>query len=656
MLAAWSTSRRVKTGYAGDAFQARDSALVARNAGFTNGVVDVSAFPTYGDGTTFTAGILYDQVGNKNFTSSSRPVLKLGMLVTNEGRVLPGIDFQAKSQNMVTATGQEFLNFGGTADFTMFLVFGTFGWSSSGTHARSPAVYSNANGPVFGFGTTLAGALVFGAQGNTNYAPGETNVYGKSALALEEGTPDNTRIRTFWIRQQGGLVSAGCGSTIFFKDRPHGVAASGLVRAVLGNAGNLNQSHNGPFFEGVMFGAALPIRECQQLALGQQAFFSGLLIGRSPYLNGISTRHRSHGAGQSLKQYYGTVASSSTGLAADFADVRVFNPTLSGYLGGVGTTKRLNTTFNSSAIGGSSLISTAGPLTPDAGGGTSWAVFDGVTANKKFWWDQYNSIPGPCAQTWLANTVNAGGAAAYENTIITWAQGEQNASDWTSNGEAANKDQATYKASLIALFNWMRTVAGASAPIVIQPIGRQSGTDAYCRVVRRIEKEVSAEVANVVLSAETTHMTRQDTVHFGAGPADPDGFDRAAKQLAAAVAAQMGVPNMIWRGPEISAATLVDATTIDLTVQYPSGCGGTDIRTVDGSTTGMVGFAVTGKTVSGAARLNATTIRITGTGFTSGDLVQYNPTPAALDRLKMVVDNNSGLNMPLRHVFDLAAA
>ena len=85
---------------------------------------------------------------------------------------------------------------------------------------------------------------------------------------------------------------------------------------------------------------------------------------------------------------------------------------------------------------------------------------------------------------------------------------------------------------------------------------------------------------------------------------------------------------------------------------WPANGGGNDIS----PSTGILGFGVTGRTVSGAARQSANTIRITGSGFVQGDLVQYNPFPTSLDRTKFVVDNTANLPMPLRPAWDVAAA
>jgi hypothetical protein len=658
------SSRKMNPSYAGNCCAVRDSALGPRNFPFngTTGVLDFAAGAAWGDGATFTASAVLDQSVNARamFTSTQRVTVVPQAYQRADLSYVPGFDFVTKSQYLYTNTG--FLDIGGTANLAIFGVFGTYGWSSAGTHARNPAVNSGAGGPVLGYGTAANGALIYGASAGTSPAPGETLMYGTAdLLAVEDGTPDNTRIRNIAFNQKGSVVSGFNGDVCCFTDRVHGRAAEFAQRVVFGSNGVPAQSHNGPIFEFIIIqmpaGQELTDIQAQRIIKWQRQFWNNHGTGHVASNRNQNTRYRFHGAGQSLMQYFGTAASASTGLSADFADVRVVIPTLAGLIGDVigygGVTNRLTVTFNTTAYGGSSLYP-ASQLTPDGPGGTSWLIYDGSTLPKKFWWDHYNGIPGPCLVGWLAGALpSALGNPMYDNFAMMWAHGEANAGEWDASGFNANA--SLYKTTLQTIWNYMWTKQGTTFPIIIQPIGRQNGSDTGMRAIRKIQLELATEMANIFVSAETTHMTRQDNVHFGAGPADPNGFDRAGIQLARTMAVAVGKTGIVWRGPHITAAKVVNATTLDLTIAYPSGSGGTDIQTVDGSTTGMVGFEVTGKTVTSAARTSATNIRLTGTGFAVGDKVQYNPVPAALDRLKMVVDNYATINMPLRQAFDLIA-
>lgn len=645
MTAAYSVRKVVPT-YAGSFGRGRNNASTLFGIGFdADGIANQTsiqnAINAAGAG-GFGWGDIYDQKNNHHFASTSRPGTSLSRISNRAGKAVPGINFNNKVQNMVTTTTP--VDFSPGKHVAVFIVASTEGWSSAGAHARAPAVWSLANGPILGFGTTSAGAMVYGAygpRGETTFRTGEGTTY------VDASTPNADRVRNLWYRWHDGLLDGGIDTRVAFTDRPFPISITGPQRLVLGADGAVSQSHNGNIFELLLFCTDAPLsrEECQRIALWQRLYWGDLANGRIP------KRHRVYGAGQSNIQYYGTVASASTGLEADFAVNRVFRPGLASLIGAdVDTTKELTVTMNTSAIGGSQLMPSA-PMTPDAGGGTSWAVYDGNTASKKFWWDPHNNIPGPCAMTWRQNTVALYPGATYDTIVLPWGQGEACASI-LAGGETATYTYAMVEASLEALFNWFRTQCGQLVPILIQPLGRQSGTDASCRRIRKIQRDVAARMQRVHLSGDVCDLNRQDSVHFAAGPADPIGFDRAAIRLLRSTAKLMGVSGILDQSPQLTAARLVSATTIDLTVSYPEGAGGSDIAPA----AGLVGFSVDGKVVSGAERIGPTTIRLTGSGFAVGDFVQHNQTPSALNRANMVVDNNPVVPMALRPAFDLPVA
>lgn len=636
--------RKIRVGYAGNAGRVRNSGGGGPfNIPFdANGIADqVTLAGVTGPGWSD----LYDQIGSAHFASTSRPSTTLDAQVNRAGQNVPAINYSTNIQNMVTTATP--LNFDAGKCVVVFMVERTMGWSSAGQHARNPAVFSNANGPLLGYGSGSALGLIYGAYGQA----GET-VWraGNGQTYIEEGTPDDTRFRNIWYRYDGqGRVSGGIGNKLIFADRPQSaIAQSGPQRMVLGAHGNQTQAHNGHIYEMIVFvGDAAPsIEECMRIAMWQREWWGDLETGIR------RRRFRALGGGQSLMQFYGTAASfSGSGTAADYADQRVFRPDILSYLNPTSAADITVThTFNSSAIGGSALYNTV-QTTPDAGGGTSWAAWDGSTEAKKFWWDQFNNIPGPCLQSWRNNAVFAG--AGFDPTVLMWDQGQANALT-LSGGESANNSFAIYEATLQKVFNQQRAWLGQDAPILIQPYGRQSGSagiDTAGRRIREIQEKLSKSMKLVFIGTEMCDLTRQDSVHPAAGPADPNGFDLAAHRLARGAAYYLGDLDVTYRGPEVLGARFVSATTIDVDIVFPEGAGGTDIA----PSADIVGFSVTGKAVTSVARLDADTIRITGTGFAPGDLVQHNTNPSGLDRTKMVVDNFT-LPMPLRQAWDVVAA
>ena len=627
--------RRVNPAYAGPCLQARDSTNTLRTFNFdANGEIDMTPASGWGDGVTFTISLWYDQSGAaRNLTSASRPKLLLNAITTASGRLLPGVDFDSKNMNMVTSA--TFMDIGGTSNLAVAVVAGTYGWSSAGAHVRNPAVYSNANGPMIGTGTGSGNSLLFGAL----QASGETAIYGKEGeLYLEEGTPTNTRIRNLWFNQIGANVTGGADVRKLFTARPHGVAGLAAARLVVGNRGDLQQSHNGPIFEVVVYesGAPMTNNEVWAVSIGQRQFWGNLAAANRP------TRYYGIASGQSLMQYMGTVASASTLSVGDVASTRVFSPTALSLIGATGT---LRSSFTNTAIGGSSILKTSGASTPDGPGGTSWLAWDGVSSATKFWWDQFNELPGPVLVSVLAQLPTYVGAQ-YANTAILWDQGQAEAVYFTASGESGTLTVANWVAKTKVVWAQLRAALGsATIPIYVQPLGRQTGADAYMRTLRLAQNQFAADDTTVKIGVSTHDLTRQDTVHLGAGPADPNGFDAAATRLARGFVGQFNSA-IKYDAPFVSGATVSGASTVDVAIAWPTAGSGTDIT----PSSGIVGFTVSdaggARTVSAAVRQTATSVRLTVSGgaLVAPVTVTHNPQVSALDRTLMLRDN---IGLPL---------
>lgn len=641
--------RKVNPNYAGACLQVRDSTNTLRTVGFdVEGDIDQSQFATWGDGVTFTVATWYDQGGGaRNVTSTVRPVLILNAFMNAKGKLLPAIDWTSKSHNMTSAA--TFLNIGGTANLAALVIAGVYGWSSGATHPRSPAVYSAAVGSILGYGTATSGILIASASGTL----AETAMYNKlGTLHIEDGTPTNSRLRNMWFNQRGALVSGGADTRKLFADEAHGVTAATAQRLVMGNNGAVTQSNNGPIFEVVLYQSdvAMSDDEVQAISLGQRKYWGDLGAANYP------ERYYAIASGQSLMQYMGTVVSASTGVLGDSAAQRVFIPTVRSLLDMTNKPNReLIATFSNTAIGGSSILKTNGQTTPNGAGGTSWNVWDGADSATKFWWDQFNNIPGPVLQTWMAQIPMSGYVgAAKANTAILWDQGQAEASYFSSTGESAGltvEDWATYTK---VVWQYMRNFLGANVRIYIQPLGRQTGCDAFMREMRLMQATLAAEVTNCVLGVDNHDCTRQDTVHLAAGPADPNGFDAAATRLARGFVGQFDT-TVKHQSPVVASAIKSGANTVDVALSWGSNAAGTDF----GPAADIVGMELrdgTGlRTLASAVRLNANTIRLTASGAALSGIVTvaHNPQVHALDRTKMVVDN---VGLPLKPSVAITAA
>lgn len=515
LTAAYSL-RRVVPAYAGACLQVRDSGNVLRTLTFkADGTYDAPAatWSAYGDGRSFGVATWYDQSGNgHHLTSSSRPSLVFPGAPANYDGAF--IDFTAKAQHLATASTP--LAVGGSANLSLLAVSATRGWTSAAVHPRDPAVYSAAIGPLIGYGTAATGALVVGADG-----PGaETTLYGASgALLVDASTDFANRWRNWWFNQAGATVSGGGDTRTLFTGRPHGRASSTGNRLVVGNNGALNQSANASLRELLVFNGdgALADRECAGIAAWQRRSWSGLVTNRFP------DRFVSIFAGQSNAQYHAVDSVSGDGSTGSNALARVFVPDLSARLPIPADPSRELTTYcSSTATGGSSVLKRANP------------------GSDKYWWDGDAGAPGPSLTSAIAN-LDFGTAPGkrYRRCVIMWSQGEAEALYWSANtGDAAVA--ADWKAQTKLVWAALRAKIGYDCPIVIQPLGNQTGAQPQMEALRSIQTQLAAEVPGVTIAPETTDLVRQDNVHFASalkGPnQSPAGYDLAATRLAAAIA------------------------------------------------------------------------------------------------------------------------
>lgn len=500
--------RRLRAAYAGNCLQVRDSGNVLRTVGFNaQGDMDTSGFASWGNGTFFSVATLYDQSGNgHNFTSTTRPVLVFPNAPTNYDGAY--IDWQSKNQNMVTASTP--LNVGGTANISVFAICQTFGWSSAGTHPRNPAVFNSQSGAFVGYGTGT-GVLVSGAAGTD----AETTMYGATgSLFVDASTDFGPRWRNVWFNQTGALVSGGGDTRQLFTGRPHGVASATNQRIVLGSVGAANQSVNGALREVIIFNnaGALTDLECQRIALWQRQYWTGLANNNYP------DRFVTIFSGQSNAQYYNVPSASGNGSAGTDAHTRIFLPDIRSRLSIPANPLRELVTYGgaSTAIGGSAIIKT-----PD------------TVASDKYWWDNDTNGPGPSLTLWLDNVTHTG--RPYRRTVIMWAQGEAEATMITGGADVA----ARWKAETKLVWAAMRAHIGYDCPIVIQPLGLQTGHQAAMNQLRAIQTELAAEVPNVTVGTETTDLQLQDSVHFSSSLQGPNqsanGYDLGATRLAAVI-------------------------------------------------------------------------------------------------------------------------
>lgn len=300
---------------------------------------------------------------------------------------------------------------------------------------------------------------------------------------------------------------------------------------------------------------------------------------------------------------------------------------------------------------------TGGTATPDARAvihdGTNWQQMPG-TGNGQ------NTFAATLAATCNCPVAVIGSAFGGTAISLWWSGGAKTTSynDWEAKVTAAGgklsafllwqgegdaniqRTKAAYKADIDAIFAQLRTDYGAGLPVVIAALGRYSGAitpplDADYEAIRDAHIDAANDTGN--LGFNTYDMALADDAHF-----NTPSLNILANRLAQCVAKAYGDASYS-QGPRIVSATRAGANIVDVNLVHD---GGTDFTPASGIT----GFAVLDNgspvTISSAARVSATKIRLTLASTPTGTVtVRYmygkNPTVTG------AVLDNSGLTLPL---------
>lgn len=280
---------------------------------------------------------------------------------------------------------------------------------------------------------------------------------------------------------------------------------------------------------------------------------------------------------------------------------------------------------------------------------------DGTKADEDSWVDNTGASFDTAYRLEQAETI-------LEGLAIAPAQWDRIAVLCTHEGQGDTTDPAfsNTRAEWKAAWPWEieyanANIFGRNDPVyILRCNGGMSDIDPRQRSYRLAQGEVVSEysgTATFVLDNESWDAQRiaADDFHPVSKATSDQGYELLGRRLANVILRQWGCPVSAWRGPEIASATAVNSTTIDVTINYGEGCGGTDFT----PTTGIVGFEVEdssgSKAVSAAVRQDANTIRLTVAALASGSVtVTYIPIAGALDYTKMVRDNHTP-PFPLRY-------
>ena len=264
---------------------------------------------------------------------------------------------------------------------------------------------------------------------------------------------------------------------------------------------------------------------------------------------------------------------------------------------------------------GSTALDTAG----DAGAG--------------YWMNTAGGSPYALAKAgW--DSIKVAGEPMLEGVI--WLQGEQDA---YSNAVS----EATYQSDLETLLARFRTDTGQAAlPAFICGLAtyttNSTPTDASWQGIQNALKTVAGQ-ANNYYAATSQDLALADGVHLSSAS-----FSTQGARVAQSINDVLGSATYS-RGPAISSAQLINATTIDVTLAHR---GGSDFT----PTSGITGFTVlddsTPVTVLTAARQSASVVRLGLAASITGTVTVrylYGRAPTVSAPLK----DNSGLTLPLEN-------
>lgn len=744
MAFAFSPSRRIRAAYGtGQVFQVRDSTSQLRTLTFnSDGTLNAPAatWSTYGDGVTFTIANGNDQSPNaRHFaTSATRPKLIFPNAPTSYDN--PYIDYG--NTGIILATTAAFMDIGGTANLSVFVVHKRLGFGSATNPLPRPGVASaSVISTLVGFGTGSNGQLIVHTPTTGNDPIGGVSecVYNKpTILSLDESAPSASNgWEVTWFNQAGDTIAGGGDNRKHWSGRKHNVASQTGQRLVLGASGAASGQFNGQVAELIVFQSATPMTddECQRISMWLNAFYNGQ--------NTVwDWRYYIVGSGQSNMAFQFVDSGSGDGTAGSNSINRSFLPTLATLMGKhVGRYKM--GVSNRTCVGGTSMLKYANPgdAVPYASswrdetthtrgnlgkgmilgsaivvnGGAGYTVGDVLPL------DGGALVPGATGASAKVATVGGGGAVLTVNvealgnytalppngttttggtgtgcTITgTWAGGlfptldaieevrnskfailhaqcEENAH--TINPANYAHKQTWDSESYLHLDDIRNNYGQPDAPIVIQPCARYSSDVVNVNDMVRLQRYSMSTRYKVWVAADTGHLAQGNSTNFSAhlGPminydattgGAEDGYQRAGRQNAKAMAFAFGVTSVKWRGPEASAAVRSGANTIDVTISYPDGCAGTDFSTPSGQYGGWrVNDGSNNLSIASVTKLNATTIRITMTSNlpVGGVTIYYEPNFASGSAVganvrNQIVDNNATEPMPLATSLPLAA-
>lgn len=279
---------KVNPAYAGGCMNTREVTtpsnqhLIGFPAGFPSKINQSAILPGWG---ALTVADWRDQSGNGfNVTATSRPNLTLSAVNDGTGNPTPAPDYVTKS--MFLGASAPALNFGGTHNFTVFMVFDTLGFVPAGndyTVSRPGAFNAGSSGPnvALSVGTSsilFAQSAPYASDGTDPSFPTNVTTIGDKRETIVDLRPitgvPGARYVNVWYNFKADLVSGGCDDRIAFQNRYHQMAEIVAGQLTIGANGARNTAFNGRIMEVVIFNddsKQLSDVECQRIGMDIKA-------------------------------------------------------------------------------------------------------------------------------------------------------------------------------------------------------------------------------------------------------------------------------------------------------------------------------------------------------------------------------------------------
>ena len=265
-----------------------------------------------------------------------------------------------------------------------------------------------------------------------------------------------------------------------------------------------------------------------------------------------------------------------------------------------------------------------------------------------WWFDPVDGVFGNSYDAWESAAL----ASINPTELILWDQGESDAFKIGSTAQNFDPAKAAdYEASLLAIFNKMRSIVG-TVPVLIVPIGRRGDSFFLSgwQAIREIQQKIAAQYDWIFLAPEKFDLDLHDDVHLS-----DTAYETQAVRIAQKSRHVLGqaLPTGV-DGPEITSVSR-SGTSVTVTIAHEKGTNFSPGSAIAGFEFWDGGYPANGDingseiAITSAVRTNSTTITLTLASEPTGSeyLIygQSSMIPSRHNHSNLVVDTQG---LPLR--------